>query len=226
MRYSRSLDTVTEEELNLLRGRTVAIVGAGGLGGYVIEMLTRFGIGRLKIMDSDRFDETNLNRQLLSNEGNLGKSKVAEAVERVKLVNSDVEAVAVMERFNKDNARTFLEGTDVVMDCLDNVASRFVMEEVCSHMKIPMVHGAVGAWNGQVLTVLPGDGVLRELYGEKYDEAKPISAASFIPALVASYQVSECIKILIGKGELLHRKMLYIDLMSNSHFVVELLDES
>ena len=91
-RHARSLDTVTEEELAEIHSKTVGVVGAGGLGGYAIEMLARFGVGTLKVIDGDLFEESNLNRQLLSNEANLGQEKVEAAARRVAAVNSQVQA--------------------------------------------------------------------------------------------------------------------------------------
>jgi len=221
----RSMDTVSKRQLKELAGKTVTIVGSGGLGGYVIEMLARFGIGHLRVIDGDVFEETNLNRQLLSREDNLGKVKAYEAKERIKAIHSGVQVTAIHEKLTEENARRLLEGSHVVMDCVDNVGARFVMAEACASLKIPMIHGAVGAWNGQVLTVMPGDPWIEKLYGSKDRQLPPIGAGSFIPATVASYQVSECVKFLTGQGTLLKDQLLLIDLLENEHFVVALKQE-
>lgn len=218
----RTLDTVSSESLESLRDRTVVVVGAGGLGGYVIEMLARFGVGHLRIIDGDVFDESNLNRQLLSREDNLGKSKVIEAKERVASVRSDVAVTVIDSRFTEDNASEVLKGADVVMDCVDNVEARFVMAETCSDLNIPMIHGAVGAWNGQVMTLMPGDDHLRKLYGDRNRKMSLIGAASFIPANIASVQVAECIKLLTGQGSLLKDTLKVIDLLDNESYVVSM----
>jgi len=223
-RYKRSLDTVTEQELEKIRSKTVGVVGAGGLGGYVIEMLARFGVGTLRIIDGDRFDETNLNRQLLAVEANLGKAKAEEAALRVAAINSTVQTEILAGKFGSENADQFLSGLDVVLDCLDNVGTRLLLEQRCKVLGIPLVHGAVGAWSGQVLTILPGDDTLYNLYGADGTPIPPIGAASFVPATIASYQVAECIKLLIGRGDLLRRRMMCFDLWNNHHFVVDLDD--
>ncbi len=218
----RSLDTVTEQELEIIRTKTIGVVGAGGLGGYVIEMLARFGVGTLKIIDGDVFDVSNLNRQLLSNEANLGQVKVEAAARRVAAINARVQTEIFHETFNEESADEFLSDVDVAMDCLDNVKARLLLEQKCKALHIPMVHGAVGAWSGQVMTVMPGDDALRAIYGDGDPAPASVGAASFIPATVASYQVAECIKLLIGRGELLRHRMMYFDLLSNNNFVVDL----
>jgi len=225
-RHIRSLDTVTAAELALVGTKTVGVVGAGGLGGYVIEMLARFGVGTLKIIDGDVFDESNLNRQLLSTEANLGKVKVDAAALRVITINSNVQTETFYEVFNSENAETFLHDVDVAVDCLDNVTARLLLERRCAAHNIPLVHGAVGAWSGQVMTVLPGDDALRKLYGDEMLPASSQTAASFIPATIASYQVAECIKLLIGRGELLRHRMMYFDLLHNNNFIVDLKEEA
>ncbi len=218
----QSLDTVTKKELEIIRTKTIGVVGAGGLGGYVIEMLARFGVGTLRIIDGDIFDVSNLNRQVLSTEANLGQVKVEAAAHRVAAINSRVQTEIFHETFNKQNAEEFLSNVDVAMDCLDNVRARLLLEQKCKALNIPMVHGAVGAWSGQVMTIMPGDDTLRAIYGEGDAALAPVGAASFIPATIASYQVAECIKLLIGRGEVLRHRMMYFDLLSNNNFVVDL----
>lgn len=220
-RYIRSLDTVNQEELAKLKTKKVGVIGSGGLGGYVIEMLARMGVGYLRIMDGDVFDESNLNRQLLSNEDNLGVSKAETAKQHVALINSEVTVECFKSRFEASNAKTFMEGMDVVMDCVDNVQTRLLMEKVATELDIPIVHGAVGGWIGQVMTVMPGEGLLSEIYDGGEVELPAIGAASFIPATIASYQVAECIKYLVGKGELLKGKMMYFDLLNNENFIID-----
>ena len=221
----RSLDTVTEEELAVLKEKKVTVIGAGGLGGYVIEMLSRIGVGHIQVLDGDVFDETNLNRQLYSREDNLGKSKVEEVIERIGAVRSDIEVTGIHERFNEETGADHLAGSDVVMDCVDNIESRLELVKICEDLKIPMVHGAVGAWSGQVMTLMPGDKHLDLLYDGMEAGPSRIGASSFIPANIASCQVAECIKLLTGKGELLTDRLKVIDLLANESFVVKMTGE-
>lgn len=222
IRDQKNLDTVTKDEMLLIKTKTVAIIGAGGLGGYVIETCARFGIGHLKIVDYDVFDESNLNRQLTSCESNLGLSKVIEAKRRINSINSEVQVTAIEDRFTYAKGLEWFKDVDIVIDCLDNVESRFELEDCCNELNKPLIHGAVGGWNGQVITVLPGDNILRNIYGTDSTNYPVVGAASFIPATIASYQVGECIKVLLNKGNILHRKMMYFDLLHNENFVIDL----
>ncbi len=219
-RYERNLGTITEEEMELIKRARIGVVGAGGLGGYVIEMLTRIGVGYIKIMDGDVFDETNLNRQLLSTEGNLGRSKVTSAKSRIHHINQQVHTETYLMKFDKSSGPEFIKGIDVIVDCVDNIETRLLMEDLSEKKGIPLIHGAVGGWVGQVMTIMPGDFMLHEIYGES--KLPNWTAASFIPATVASYQVAECVKVITGKGELLRGKMMYFDLLNNENLIVEI----
>lgn len=223
-RDSRTLGTVTEDELAKIQKAAVAIVGAGGLGGYVIEMLARMGVGSITIIDSDTIDATNLNRQLLTNEANLHKVKANEAVIRVRAVNSRIKAKAVRKRLNERNADQLLNGHDIVFDCTDNIATRFILQEACERLQVPFIHGAVDRWCGQTTIVFPGDRTLNSIYRERQGIPNA-GVASFIPPLIASYQVAEFVKWISSKGDSLRHKLLYLDMLSNRQFVVDLTEK-
>lgn len=221
-RYDRNMLCLSEEENNSLRHKTVAVVGCGGLGGYIIEMLGRLGVGKIIAVDGDVFEETNLNRQILSNVENMGKPKALEAWERMKLVNPDVELLPVYNRVNEDNAKTILQKAQVVVDALDNVNGRMVLQKTCEELNIPLVHGAIAGWYAQITTILPGDKSLDKIYSDVKEVKNPLGNPSFTPALTASIEVAEVLKLLIGRGELLRNKMLFINLLNNSFEMIEL----
>ncbi len=226
-RDSRTLDAISQEELEILKTKSVCVVGAGGLGGYAIEMLARIGVGNIKVVDNDVFDETDLNRQLLATEHNLGVKKVIESKERVSIINSKVKLDVIDEKLAEGNAIEILKHVDIVVDCVDNLRTRYVLQSACKELDIPMIHGAVGAWQGQVSTVFPGDRTISRIYGNEYtQEIAPIGTASFLPGTVASYQVAECVKVILDKGEVLQNKVMYIDLLNNQSFMVDLDSES
>lgn len=225
-RYSRN-GILTEGQQTSLAEACVAIVGAGGLGGYVAEQLARFGVGNLIIIDSDRFEETNLNRQLFSNESNLGEPKAEEACKRIAAVNSGVRCVAHVTRLTAENAEGLLGEADIVVDALDNPGTRFLLQDACAALGLPLVHGAISAWTGRVSFIRPGDDVLSVLYPGGPEACigpagSPIPAPPFSPGAVASLEVAETIKYLIGADGLLERKVLYIDLQTHEYDVLEL----
>ncbi len=224
LRYLRSYGTVgVDGQLTLVRA-TVAVIGLGGLGGFVVEGLARMGVGKLVLVDGDTFDDHNLNRQLLSDETVLGLSKVQVAAERVRRINPVVETILYAEFAGPENLPNILSGVDVVVDALDRLPTRLTLQMEAARAHVPMVHGAVAGWLGQVMTILPGDVGLRALYGNGEVPAQGAEAQLGCPAaapmLVAAWQVHETIKLLLNKGELLRNKMLFIDASVNEVYTL------
>ncbi len=215
-RYLRNIGTIgLDGQLKLLRS-TVAVVGAGGLGGTTIELLARQGTGHIIIIDDDRFAEQNLNRQLMSTEKNLGKYKATVAAKRVRDINSAVTVTTFVEKLNKENAHRLLKDARVVADGLDNLPSRFVVENACRDLGIPYVYGSIAGFGGQLMTIFPGDAGLSCIYGssggfpEQGIEVK-IGNPSATPAIIAAWQVQEIVKIITGIGKPLRNRLLVLD---------------
>lgn len=223
-RYRKNMNMLSPEENQRLRSFKVCVVGCGGLGGYIIELLGRLGIGHITAIDGDVFDATNLNRQLLSTEALIGQSKAMAAKARMEAVNSDVTLTPIQAFVTEDNAETLLKDHDVIVDALDSMNARRLLEKTCEKLNVPMVHGAISGWYGQVATILPGNRTLEKIY--PHDENKGIEVElgnpSFTPALVASVEVSEVLKVLLKKGELLSNKLLTIDLLNHEYDLLDL----
>jgi molybdopterin/thiamine biosynthesis adenylyltransferase len=224
MRYDRNRTTISEEDNKLLAEKHVCIVGSGGLGGYILEMLARIGVGHITIIDGDVFDESNLNRQLLSDETVLGRKKVDVAMERHARVNSLVQVKGIDKFLTSENAKELIAGHDVVIDALDNIDTRFILQETAEELGIPMVHGAIAGWYGQVATIMPGDRTLDMIYRhkEKKGAETKLGNLSFPPATVASLEVAETIKVLLDRGEILRHQILFIDLLNQDFHRFEL----
>ncbi len=220
-RYLRNIGTIgTEGQVKLLRS-CAAVVGAGGLGGTIIELLARMGVGRLIIVDDDRFAEQNLNRQLVCTERDIGKYKAAVAARRVRRVNSAVTVKVVTERLTEENAPRLLKGADVVLDGLDNLPSRLAVEKACRRLKVPFIHGSIAGFSGQFMTVYPEDPGLSAIYGaisavpETGMEVK-LGNPAVTPALVAALEVQEAIKIITGCGQPVRNRLVVIDLLGGT----------
>ena len=198
-RYERNVPALTEAECEALRRKRVLVVGCGGLGGHLIEMLARIGIGALRVVDGDVFEPSNLNRQLLSEVPNLGLSKAKAAAARINRVNPEVEVEAVAENMTEVNVHELLQGCDAVLDGLDNIESRRVLASACTRAGIPYIYGAVNGWVAQAAISMPGDHLVDILY-PKDVVIKNKSVLSFTPALCASVQVSLCVKLLVGRA--------------------------
>ncbi len=197
-RYIRNLGALSEEECALLREKNVLVAGCGGLGGYLIEMLLRLGVGEIRAADGDAFEASNLNRQLLSKPALLGKPKAEAAARRAAEVNGDVRFVAVPEFVTEENVMELIRGCDAVLDALDNIPSRLVLAKACAEARIPLIHGAICGWSAQAAVVMPGDGLMERIY--------PVGAAlsskaslSFTPPFCAALQTALCVRLLTGR---------------------------
>lgn len=223
-RYIKNMKMLSKEENEKLAEFKVCVVGCGGLGGYIIEFLGRLGIGHITAVDGDFFDETNLNRQILSEVETIGKSKALTAQKRMKQVNPLIEVTPITERISEKNANEVLKGHDLIIDAVDRINTRFLLQETASKLSIPLIHGAIAGWYGQVSTILPGDNTLDKIYPSKDGSGleSELGNPSFTPALVASIEVSEALKVLLDKGELLRNKLLYIDLLEHDYVVMNL----
>jgi molybdopterin/thiamine biosynthesis adenylyltransferase len=226
-RYVRNVGTVgLEGQAKLLRS-TVAVVGLGGLGGYVTEALARMGVGRLVLIDGDVFEEHNFNRQLLSSEAKLDMPKAEAAARRVAEINSAVEATACAVALTRENLPRLLEGADVVVDALDRLPIRLTLQEDVQALGVPLVHGSIAGFLGQVMTIFPGDPGLRGLYGgadelpEQGLEAQ-LGAPAATPMAVAAWEAQEVVKILTGCGEPLRNRLLVMDMGTGSVDFLEL----
>lgn len=220
-RYSRNIPALTPQEMALLRGKKAAVIGCGGLGGYLIEYLCRLGIGSVVAVDGDVFDESNLNRQLLSQPSLLGQSKAETAASRARAVNPGVEVVPVRAFLDESNARVILSGCDVVLDGMDNIPTRLLVERVCGELGIPYVFGAIEGWVAQAGVSMPGDGLARRLYPEGTTPSGK-SVLSFTPALCAAVQTALCVKLLTG-GEVESGKLYYFDLLHQEFETIPLM---
>ena len=216
-RYQRNLGVVSPSEQAKLLQSKVAIIGAGGLGGTVLELLARMGIGELIIADKDLIVDSNLNRQILSTETNLEQNKAEVAVRRVKEINSSIEITGHSIFINLDNVEKIIEGAEIVVDALDNLPSRFVLQKACQDLRIPLVHGAIAGFNGQLTTIFPEDKGLELIYGSNKDLPEhgsevTLGAPTVTPALIASLEAQEVIKILLKRGKLFRNRLLYLDI--------------
>lgn len=216
------MSMLTDEENSKLRDFKVCIVGCGGLGGNILEMIARLGIGNITVIDGDIFDVTNLNRQTLSTPQNLGKPKSKVARERINNINPDIEIVAHHLELTHNNAIEIFNGHNIIIDAVDNLKTRFIMQDTCRQLDIPLVHGAISGWNGQVTVIMPGDDTFTKIYGDTKILENPMGNPSFTPGVIASIQVSEALKVLLNRGEILRDKLLYIDLLENNYYELDI----
>ena len=218
-RYLRNREAISlKEQLRLVKSR-VAVIGAGGLGGQVILLLARMGIGTLVVVDYDVFDETNLNRQALSSMETLGKQKPEAAAATVSSINPGVKVIPCQVKLDSSNAPEILTGANVVVDALDNVQDRFLLERTTKKLGIPLVHGALAGFEGQVMTIFPDDPGLKHLYrnegagGDKSKRPESIlGVPTLTPALIATLEAMEVLKIILKREKIFRNTMVHVDL--------------
>ena len=198
-RHSRNIPALSEDDMGKLADSRVLVAGCGGIGGSVIEHLARIGIGAITVVDGDSFDASNLNRQVLCTPDNLGCSKAAAAAERVSLIDPSIRVKAVCEPIVKENAAGLLKDADLVIDALDSVESRLMLEDAAADAGIFIVHGAIRGWDLQVMLVPPGSGLLRSLYAGAAEDAEKTSL-SMTPAACAAVEVSLAVRFLCGRA--------------------------
>jgi len=215
-RYTRNMQALSGQEVAALHTKKVCVIGAGGLGGYIVAMLARIGVLHITLVDYDVFEASNLNRQLFSRESFLGMPKVEAAVQYIAEVNSAVRLIGIQEKFSEDNADDLLRGHDVVVDALDSIKTRFLLVRTCRELNIPLVHGSIAGWFGQVCSILPGDDTLEKLYRNAKEERGGevrLGNLPFTAAAVASFQCAECVKLLLGREDLIRNAVLQVDLL-------------
>lgn len=216
LRYSRNIGTISEKEQDILKNCKVFVAGCGGLGGNIIFHLLRIGIGSITAIDGDVFDETNLNRQLLSSMNTLGVSKAEIAASYAKEVNPLVQFDTKHIFLTVENADALITGYDLVIDALDNIDSRRILASACDKAGIPYIYGAIRGLTSQV-GIFPA-GTARK----RIDTIYPVDAAlsdksclSVTPAFCASLQVTEAVKYLLHREDCLTDRLLYCDILEH-----------
>ena len=196
-RYIRNLGALTAAEQTALRGKRVLVAGCGGLGGYLIELLARLGIGELRAADGDVFERSNLNRQLLSAPASLGRNKALAAKERVECIAPETGITAFPDYVTAENAPGLIRGCDAVLDGLDSASARIMLKAACDRERVPFIYGAVGGWTAQAALLLPGIPLPETLCPAEPPEDKSVPAP--VPALCAAVQASLCLRLLLGR---------------------------
>jgi molybdopterin/thiamine biosynthesis adenylyltransferase len=216
-RYLRNFGTLGAEGQAALLAARVAVIGAGGLGGTVARNLARVGVGRLVLVDGDVFTEDNLNRQEFCTEDNLGTPKVEAAAREIGRINGAVEVTAVQSRVGFDELVEILRDCSVAVDALDSIPSRFALSDAATAVGIPLVHGSVAGFVGQVSTMAPEAGGFAAIFGDRRDlpeRGVEVSLGNLpgVVGTVASLQTVEVIKLLTGHGEPISGRLLFMDL--------------
>ena len=212
-RYDRQImiDEMGEEGQQKLKKAKVFVAGAGGLGSPVSMYLATAGVGLIRIVDHDTVNLSNLNRQILHWDKDIGRAKVESATDKLRNLNPDVKIEAIWERITDDNISRLVDGFDLIVDAMDNLPTRYLLNKVALDKRMPFFHGAVYGFEGRAMTVVPGKtACLRCMYrGPVPEEKFPVIGVT--PAVIGSIQAAEVIKYIVGIGELLTNRLLMYD---------------
>lgn len=217
LRYSRQMmiAELGEEGQGKLKRAQVIVAGVGGLGSVASIYLASVGVGKLRIVDHDKIALSDLNRQVLYSDSDIGKVKVGVAKQRLESLNPAVQVEAISEVVTQGNVSDLVSDCDLIIDGMDNLPSRYVLNAAAVEGKIPLCHGAVYGFGGQATTVIPGKTpCLRCLYNETvHEDDIPVLGTS--PAIIGCIQATESIKYILGSGELLLGRLLIYDGLSS-----------
>lgn len=211
IRYNRQLriPEFGEAGQKLIKGSHVLIAGIGGLGCASATYLTAAGVGRITLIDFDAVELSNLNRQVLYWEEDIGEKKVLIAERKLSKLNPNVEIIPIFIKITEENVFSVIKGVQVVLDGLDNFATRLLVNSACIKHRIPYIHGGVSRFRGLITTIIPGETpCLACLFPEGSPGGEGLGVLGIVPGLIANLQALEAIKIMIGHGPSLAGKLL------------------
>jgi adenylyltransferase/sulfurtransferase len=215
-RYDRQIimRSFGQEGQEKLKESKAFIAGCGGLGSPIAIYLAEAGIGTIRIVDHDIVDTSNLNRQILHWDADVGLPKVESADAKLGKMNTNIKIEALRETIDENNVYELTKGCDFIMDAMDNLATRFLLNQAAIKHNIPFFHGAVHGLEGRIITILPGETpCIRCIYrGDIPREKFPVLGAT--PGVIGCLQVTEAIKYVTGVGKLLTDRLLVYDGLS------------
>jgi len=219
-RYSRHiiLDEVGPEGQQRLLDASALVVGAGGLGAPVVQYLAAAGVGTIGVVDDDVVERSNLQRQVIHADADVGEPKTESAKAFVERLNPDVTVETYQTRLDKANAAEIVDGYDVVVDASDNFPTRYLVNDVARLAGVPVAHGAIYKFEGQATTLTPGGPCYRCLFPEAPEPGTVPDCATtgvlgVLPGTVGCVQATEAIKLLLDAGEPLAGRVLFYDAM-------------
>ena len=230
-RYSRhlTLAEIGEAGQQKLARSSVLLVGVGGLGSAIALYLAAAGVGKLGLVDPDVVSLSNLQRQVLYTEAEVGEPKVVCAARRLQALNSQLEVACHAEFLTEQNADGLLAGYDLIVDGCDNFTTRYVMDRISAKQQKPYVYGSIGEFHGQVSVFNFEGGVsYRDLFPEENQPLpteKPIAppgVMGVVPGLIGCYEAAEVIKLITGAGDILAGRLLTVDLLTMNHRILNL----
>jgi adenylyltransferase/sulfurtransferase len=215
-RYSRQIRLFEEEGQEKLKRTSVFIAGAGGLGSVISLYMAAAGFGKIRICDCDAVELSNLNRQILHANDDVGRAKAKSAYETLTTINPEIEVKALVQTISQENIDQLLQGCHLIMDGMDNFPIRYLLNRAALKKKIPLFHGAISGYQGQATTIIPGKTACLACIFPRAPPASLFPALGATCGVIGSIQVTEAVKYVTGKGQLLENRLLLWDGLSGS----------
>ncbi len=221
-KYNRQMLLFGEKGQEKLKNSKVLVAGAGGLGSPVSTYLAIAGIGKIILADFDSVDVSNLNRQFLHHEKDIGRLKVESAKEKLLSMNSDIEVETISEMLTESNLDSLIPECDVIIDALDNLETRHMLNRLAVKRRVPLIHGAVTGYDGQVTTIVPGKTPCFYCIFPRISKKEVFPILGTTSGIIGSIQVNEAIKFLTGQGRLLEGRLLFWNGLSGNFSEISL----
>lgn len=228
-RYKRNilLDGVGREGQEKLLQSRVLVVGSGGLGSPAAYYLAAAGVGHIGLVDGDRVDLSNLQRQILHTTADLGRPKIESAREKLTALNPDTTITGFGAWLGESNYRYIIDGFDLVVDGTDNFAARFLINRACVEQRKPYIFGGVLGYTGQVMTIIPGRGpclacIFRDAPPESAPSCSGIGVLGAVPGMIGAAEAAEAVKVILGIGEPLVGRLLTYDALTMRFYDIEI----
>lgn len=221
-KYSRQILLFGEEGQEKLKNAKVMVAGAGGLGSPVSTYLAIAGVGKIILADFDSVDPSNLNRQFLHHQKDIGRLKIESAKEKLLSMNPDIEVETIAEMLTESNLENLVPECDVIVDALDNLETRHMLNRLVVKRRIPLIHGAVTGYDGQVTTIVPGKTPCFYCIFPRISKKEVFPVLGATAGIIGSIQANEVIKFLTGQGKLLEGRLLFWNGLSGNFSEISL----
>ena len=218
-RYARQiiLPEIGETGQQKLKQCSIVVIGAGGLGSPALLYLASAGIGEITIVDGDIVEASNLHRQILYTESDIGTKKAETAAKKLKEINSQIKINFISEFLNKDNAKEIIQNHDILIDGSDNIPTRYILDDYCKDIGIPWVHASIHRFEGQIACFNISDSLgYRDLFpdssaAENVPNCAEVGVLGVLPGIIGTIQATQALKICLGIGSDLRNKILLVD---------------
>jgi molybdopterin/thiamine biosynthesis adenylyltransferase len=219
-RYQKNMGMLSEEEIQKINSASVCVIGCGGLGAPVVESLARLGFEKITAVDKAVFDETNYNRHIYANDRTMGMPKAVVVKKFLLRINSRVEINTMTLTYDERLGRKIIKGHDIVVAAVDNRETRMLLQKHCAELNVPLVHGNVDGWTGQMGICTPGTDCISTFYPED-DASKP--KPQFTSVIIANMIVTEIAKYILNQDAVVN-KLISIDLKNYKAEIKDQLD--